>query len=694
MPTIQIGNEEFKTDYAARQATSSLWYKHQGTIILAAVVVDKTPVTTDFLPLSVQYSQRSYAIGRFPGGFSKREGKMSEFETLTSRIIDRSLRPLFPKNYAYPTQITLLVLSHDQQSDLQVCALNAASNALYLANMGINAPLCALRVGKIDNNYVFNPSVSAMKESTLDLYVCGSVEALLMIEMQACGQHFHPLPEDQLLEVLSCAHQRIQETCQKYTHSFEPLRNPPSLPLEFKPKEDKALQALIHEHFHPQVLEITAQMAKSERHAELAMLTYEIALDLEQKGHGYVFEEIQSALSSYVAQVIRGQILEQHKRPDGRDLDTIRPISIETNILPHCHGSALFTRGHTQALVTCTLGLESDAKIREHLDDKALTKEKFMFHYNFPPFSVGEATPLGAPSRRELGHGNLAKRALESSIIDKNQVIRLVSEILESNGSSSMASVCGGSLALCASGVGVHALVAGVAMGLILEGDKHVILSDISALEDMHGDMDFKIAGSLEGIMAMQMDTKLQGIRLDWLQEILEHAKKARSAILDRMQEARERLVLNTQILPTLQSFNITPKKIALVIGPSGKTIKEIIERFQVQIDLDKASGQIQIKGTHAEGILGAKHFILDLVQQESPQSPPYHVGEIVEVEIKKIVDFGAFVRLPRGGESLLHKSCWEQRGLSADFLHEGGRVTCKIVKIHAQSHKIDLDLA
>ncbi|WP_121020535.1 polyribonucleotide nucleotidyltransferase [Helicobacter vulpis] len=682
--TIHTNGETYQLNYVAKQATSALWYSYQGCVLLASVMVDKSPIEGDFLPLSVHFSQRAYAIGRIPGGFHKREGKLSEFETLTSRLIDRSLRPLFPKDYAYPTQITLLVLSHDQQSDLQVCALHAAANALYLANIGVDQNVSAVRIAKIAHTVITNPSVSQLQQSSLDLYIAGTKNALLMVEM--CAQE--DMAEEELLALLKSAQDHIARTCAQFERDFTPHKHPPSLVLRPSLVSDTSLEALIKEHFHAQVLDVMAQMAKSEREADFLNLAQYILNALQERGHFYALDHVQRTLKHYIHQSIRSQILDNQARLDGRGYGDVRPISIETNVLPHCHASALFTRGHTQALVVCTLGGANDARSQESLDSKTPLKERFMFDYNFLPFSVGESAPLSAPSRRELGHGNLAKRALQGSLTNKEQTIRLVSEILESNGSSSMASVCGGSLALCAAGVDVRALIAGVAMGLIVQGNRHAVLSDISALEDMQGDMDFKIAGSASGVVALQMDTKTQGLSLALFKDILTQAKQARISILAIMQKAREAIVLNPQVLPTSESLIVPPKKIAAIIGVGGRTIKEIVERFGVAIDLDKSSGAVHITGNQRKDVQEAKAYILEITQAQ-----PYALYEVLEVEVKKIADFGVFVRLPRGGDALLHKSCLQKHGLSMESFQENQRLQCQISAIH-DSGKIDVSLA
>lgn len=381
-------------------------------------------------------------------------------------------------------------------------------------------------------------------------------------------------------------------------------------------------------------------------------------------------------------------IIQDKIRPDKRALEEVRPISIENNLLPMAHSSILFTRGQTQSLVVGVLGTDNDAQTHENLEHKAPIKERFMFHYNFPPFCVGEASSIGATSRRELGHGNLAKRALETSIKNKEQVIRLVSEILESNGSSSMASVCAGSLALYASGVEIHDLVAGVAMGMVSEGQDHAILSDISGLEDAEGDMDFKIAGNVEGITAMQMDTKMSGIQLEVLYQALLQAKRAREHILKIMHEAKEKIVINFSHLPTTEIFNVAPDKIIEIIGQGGRVIKEIVERFEVKIDLNKPSGEVKIMG-NKERVLKTKEFILNYLHSLDQELERYAIDEVLEAQVKRIVDFGAFLSLPKGGEGLLRKQNMDRCQV---ILKEGDSIRCRVISFN--KGKIALDLA
>lgn len=687
--------EEYALNYVARQANGAVLYRSEGTVMLASVTLDKELVEGDFLPLTVQYIEKSYAVGKFPGGFVKREGKPGEFETLNSRIIDRTLRPIFPKGYRYPTQITVMTLSYDRKSDLAICALNAAANALYLSNLPFYHIISAVRIGRIRGEFVINPSMQELKESSLDLYVSGRGEEILMIEMRSLKTELasgaNEISEEELLEALKLAKTTISRACRIYEEAFFPHKKPP-LVLSFN-VEEKNLEICeyIYKNYFEQIKHVLVDMAKSERNEGFGDFFQHI-LDAGTSQE-WKADQIKVALDTVKRQIVRDQIIEEKRRIDNRSYEEVRSINIQTNILPFAHGSALFTRGQTQALVVATIGVDSDAQIQELLGDKVARKEKFVFHYNFPGFSVGEASPIGSPGRRELGHGNLAKRALEASVVDTDQSIRLVSEILESNGSSSMASVCGGSLALCASGVKVSSLVAGVAMGLVKEGEKYAILSDINGLEDYNGDMDFKIAGSRAGITAMQMDIKFGGISHHILKETLYQAKRSREHILSIMEKAREEIILNTDVLPSIEVFSVHPSKIVEIIGQGGKTIKEIIEKFGVSIDLDRESGEVKVCGSHKEDTQGVKDFILNLITEQKNNSNQYEVGQIFEGEVKKILDFGVFVSLPSGGDGLVHISKITRNRTESikDYMQEGHRLKCRILGFN--KGKIELDL-
>ncbi|MFP6193261.1 polyribonucleotide nucleotidyltransferase [Helicobacter pylori] len=684
--TINSSNktEEFALKQVAKQATSSLMYRLGKTIILASVCVEREPVSEDFLPLVVQFLEKSYAAGKIPGGFVKREGRAQDFEILTSRLIDRTLRPLFPKDYRYPTQITLMVLSHDIENDLQVSALNAASAALFLAHIAPIKSVSACRIARVDNEFIINPNTSLLNQSSLDLFVSGTKESLNMIEMRSLGQQLNALEEPLMLKALELAQKSLEETCTLYEEVFTPHQNE----LFFKESQgiifNERLLDLLKNQYFDEIIKGIESSALSEREN----VFNEIAKKISEAHSEFSLEEIEWSLEKVKKTEIRRMIIQDKIRPDKRALEEVRPILIESDLLPMAHSSILFTRGQTQSLVVGVLGTDNDAQTHESLEHKTPIKERFMFHYNFPPFCVGEASSIGAASRRELGHGNLAKRALETSIKNKEQVIRLVSEILESNGSSSMASVCAGSLALYASGVEIYDLIAGVAMGMVSEGQDHAILSDISGLEDAEGDMDFKIAGNLEGITAMQMDTKMSGIRLEVLYQALLQAKEARKHILKIMHEAKEKIVINFSHLPTTEIFNVAPDKIVEIIGQGGRVIREIVEKFEVKIDLNKPSGEVKIMG-NKERVLKTKEFILNYLHSLDQELEQYAIDEVLEAQVKRIVDFGAFLSLPKGGEGLLRKQHMDRCQV---VLKEGDSIKCRVISFN--KGKIALDLA
>lgn len=699
--SIEVNNqvEIFDLNKVAKQASGAVLLRVKNTVVLATVAREDVQVEEDFLPLTVQYIEKAYAAGRIPGGYVKRETKPGDFETLTARIIDRSLRPLFPKGYAYPTQIVVMVLSADPEVDLQVVSLNAASVALYLSDIPVNRPVCGVRVGYIDDKFVINPSNSELKQSAIDLYVAGTKDELLMIEMRSLPQQttqlipmvaiepmidpslsdsmaqkqvMNEFSEDKMVEAIDFAGKAILRASSAYEEAFKEHKKEDAA-LELKPEiENENIAIYIDKFYKAEVKNAINQMAKSERASELGKIAKQISSDEVAQKEGWDEAVISNVLGKYKKKIVREQIINEGIRADGRGLEEVRPISIETNVLPNAHGSCLFTRGQTQALVVATLGTDSDAQMYDILTEKAPLVEKFMFNYNFPGFSVGEASPLKAPGRRELGHGNLAKRALAPSIdLASPYTIRVVSEILESNGSSSMASVCGGSLALRAAGVNTQKLVAGVAMGLIFEGDKHAVLTDIMGLEDHDGDMDFKVAGTSDGITALQMDIKLGGISLEVLKEALYQAKRGREHILALMTQADKNIEINEDVLPKLELFNVDPSKIVDIIGQAGKTIKEIIEKFEVSIDLDREKGEVKIAGGAKKNVDAAKDYIISITSKENSRSfgkkpfkhdkervkPTFNIGDEFVGSVKSVVDFGVFIELKDGVDGLLHIS-------------------------------------
>ncbi|GKT29212.1 Polyribonucleotide nucleotidyltransferase, partial [Aduncisulcus paluster] len=594
-----------------KQSNGSVLLTVGNTVLMATVVSEfDNPVSEDFTPLTVQYIEKTYAAAKFAGGFIKREGKPSDFETLTSRVIDRSLRPLFPKGYVFPTTITVMVLSVDLDADLQVLALNAASAALYTSNLPVKKSVCATRIGKIEGELVVNPSLSEMENSTLDLFIAGTSKELLMIEMKAVStsemvevdienftkiHNINDISEVELVEAISVASDNISNINNTYEKSFEFAKQEIEDVELMETKIENSLIEYVENNYSSNIKDAIKVMAKKERYSGLNDIAKLISEDEHCIAQEIELKNIREAVEIVKKKIVRTMIIEEKLRADGRGPKDVRPITIETNILPAAHSSCLFTRGETQALVVATLGNNKDAQMYETLTSKGNENESFMVHYNFPGFSVGEAKPIFGVSRRELGHGNLAKRALESSIDkDYSDTVRLVSEIFESNGSSSMATVCGGSMALKAAGVPTKSLIAGVAMGGIFEDDKYVVLTDIMGLEDHDGDMDFKVTGTLEGITALQMDIKLGGIALDVLKEALEQAKEGRVHILKLMEEASSEIV-PSEALPLIEQFSIDPSKVLAVIGKAGSVIREIIEKWEVSIDLDKTSGNVKI---------------------------------------------------------------------------------------------------
>ncbi|EAH7648883.1 TPA: polyribonucleotide nucleotidyltransferase [Campylobacter jejuni] len=711
---INKNTEIFNIDKVAKQAAGAVLMRQGKSVVLATVAREEKQVEEDFLPLTVQYIEKAYAAGKIPGGYVKRETKPSDAETLTARIIDRSLRPLFPKGYAYPTQIVVMVLSADPKVDLQVMSLNAASVALYLSDIPMKAPVCGVRIGKIDGNFILNPNNEELQNSTLDLYVAGVKDELLMIEMRALpdqkeneifiespyadvltqttSQNMNELSEDEILEALNLAQKAILNGSNAYEEAFSKHKKNSQIELKNEIEYPEIL-AFIENNFQKQIKEAINQMAKSERASKLNKIAKEISnLEIAKD---WSEESVLNTLAKVKRKLIREQILNEGKRADGRSLNEVRPINIETNILPNAHGSCLFTRGQTQALVVATLGGENDAQMIDLLTEKNPISERFMVNYNFPGFSVGEASPIKAPGRRELGHGNLAKRALYPSV-DENYpyVIRLVSEILESNGSSSMATVCGGSLALKAAGVPSLKLVAGVAMGLIFKDNKYAVLTDIMGLEDHDGDMDFKVAGSKDGVTALQMDIKLGGIDQEILKQALYQAKEGRIHILNIMEEAAKEIIVNEEVLPKLELFSVDPSKIVDIIGQAGKTIKEIVEKFGVSIDLDREKGEVKIAGSQNEQIKAAKDYIINITssQKGTKKGPKdkdisgFELGQEFQGIVKKIAPFGAFVELKNGVDGLLHSSKSKHLNLS-----ENQSLKVKISEI--KNGKISVDL-
>ena len=714
-----------ETDKVARQANGAVLLRCGNTVLLATAVMDEKAVEEHFLPLTVQYIEKSYAAGKIPGGFVKRETKPSDFETLTSRLIDRSLRPLFPKGFFYPVQITVMLLSVDDGADLQGLALDVASAALYLSDIPVQSCVAGVRIGRKDGEFILNPTLDELEEGTLDLFVSGTKDDLLMIEMRSIGTvevelepsvsvdpmidpmmaeqvikipKVNELNEEELIKAISVAQEAISLAASEYEKVYAEARKPKADVELFDEVANPSIMTYIQEFYIDDINHALDGMAKSERGGELKAIVAKIMSDDVALKEEWSEEEVKCAVDAVKRDRVRSMILKEARRADGRGLKDVRPISIETNILPSVHGSCLFTRGETQALVTCTLGNSQDAQMFERITGKNASYEEFMVHYNFPGFSVGEASRIGPPGRRELGHGNLAKRAIEPSL-DKTEldaIVRLVSEILESNGSSSMATVCGGSLALKAANVPAQKLIAGVAMGLVTEGDRYAILTDIMGLEDHDGDMDFKVAGSKDGITALQMDIKLGGISLTLLREALEQAREARLHILEIMEKAATKIKVNESILPSAETFYVEPHKIVDIIGQAGKTIREIIEMFEVSIDLDKKEGEVKVTGPSKAKVKAACDHIKSIVQNGGVKKeiPQFEFNKPIVGKVKKLVDFGAFIELSDNIDGLLHISKFSRGHIDhpSDLLSEGQEV--EVVVKSQKGHKIELALA
>jgi len=654
--------ESYEFNKVAKQADSAVLYRQNRVVLLATVTIDKNSGKEDFLPLTVVYIEKSYAAAKIPGGFIKRESKPSDFESLTSRIVDRALRPLFPKDFTNSVIINITVLSSDNEVDLQVAALHAANAALMVSSLPINKSIAAVRIGKIDNKIVINPSLCDFNKSSLDLLLVGSNEDIAMIEMRAISTKdgddykINELPKETLLSTLKDGTLAIANASKEFIKNFSPLKSKNIFNINRKELNSELLE-LINSSFSDKIYLAIESMSKSERADALDLILSDVAKNLEIKDIAFDELELKNIFNSIVKNKIRELIL-SGDRLDGRSATEVRPIEIETNILPSVHSSTLFTRGETQALVTLTLGSNKDAQMYEMLTGNSAKNENFMVHYNFPPYSVGEARPIGAPSRRELGHGNLAKKALEPTVeLEDNQTIRLVSEILQSNGSSSMATVCGGSLALYAANINVKKLVAGIAMGAVIESnDRYTILTDIMGIEDHYGDIDLKIAATKDGVTAMQMDIKVDGLDLKILSETINQATKGIEYIISLMHEAKKTIVPSVA-LPLFISFSVDLSKIPMIIGKGGSTIREIIEKFNVSIDLNRDKCLVKISGTNVEDIENAKCHIEKLIKNDSKQITKYEVGKIYKGVVKKKADFGFFVEMPDGYDALLHNS-------------------------------------
>lgn len=667
-----------ETGVMAKQANGAVLVRSGDNVVLvSACCSGKTRPGIDFFPLTVDYREYTYAVGKFPGGFIKREGRMSEKETLTSRLIDRPIRPLFPDGFKHETQIIAFVLSAEPERDPAPLAIIGASAALAISNIPFHEVLGGLRVGCVDGKMIANPTYAEAKASSISVLVAGTENGIVMVE--AGAQH---VPEEQVLKALEFGHdcckkivagiRDLVKQCGKEKYAFEPK----PVNTEMLAKIDAAIRVELTDAMD------TKKYTKIDSYARIDAAKAKVVEtfpDEEKDEAGKLFSSLKET-------IFRDEMLKNKRRPDGRAFDEIRNIDIQIGVLPRTHGSALFTRGETQALATTTLGTKDDEQRIELLDPTVLSK-RFMLHYNFPPFSVGEVGFMRGPGRREIGHGALAERALSAVVPDEKSfpyTVKIVSDILESNGSSSMASVCGGSLSMMDAGVPISKAIAGIAMGLVKEGDDYAILTDIAGAEDHYGDMDFKVAGSSDGITALQMDLKVPNVPLSLMKEALEQARRARLFILDKMNaaiaEPREKL---SMYAPRITSITIPVDKIRELIGPGGKVIRNITDTTGVKIDVND-DGQVNIYAT--DGIAGER--ALQMVQDICAVAEP---GKTYLGKVVRIVDFGAFVEIFPGTDGLLHISeIAESRVKNVrDELNEGDQIMVKVLALEGNKIKL-----
>lgn len=669
---IQFGKESLilETGRLAKQAAGSVTVQYGGTVVLVSVCMSKeTKEGVDFFPLTVEYQEKTYAAGKIPGGFFKREGRPSENEILTARLIDRPIRPLFPKGILNEVQVMAIVLSSDGENDPDILSVIGASCALLISDIPFNGPVASCRVGRVNNNFILNPTYSDLASSDLDVVIAATKEGIIMLESKA-----REVCEDVFTDALAFGYNQLQAII-KLQEEFARKFGKPKLDIDYK-KIDEALFKKVKELSKQRLIEVYKLSKKEEREEAVALLSKE----LEEKltGEGYLAQDIKSALVEVEREQVRRYILEKGVRIDGRNLDDIRPITCDVNVLPRTHGSSLFTRGQTQSLAVTTLGTGEDEQLIEALEGERY--KSFMLHYSFPPFSVGETAPVRGPGRREIGHGALSERALLAVMPKKEEfpyTIRVVSEILESNGSSSMATVCAATLSLMDAGVPIKEAVAGIALGLIKEGSKNIILTDITGIEDHFGDMDFKVAGTKQGITVVQLDLKIEGMDVDLLKECLIRARSARFFVLAKMAEVllKPRGEISAYA-PRIEILKINPEKIGELIGPGGKTIKKIISSTGVNVDIQD-DGSVLVSSTDAVASAKAIEIIKSITED-------VEVGRIYTGKIKRIVPFGAFCEIAPGKEGLIHISELADRFVKdvEDVVKVGDEVKVKVIGI------------
>jgi polyribonucleotide nucleotidyltransferase len=669
---VDIGGRtlSIETGAVARQADGAAWVRYGDTVVLVAAVASKETSTKDFFPLMMDYREKSYAAGKIPGGFFKREGRPTEKEIISSRMMDRPIRPLFPKGYKNEVQVAAIVLSSDQENDSDLLAMIGASAALNISSIPFSEPVAAVRVGRINGELKINPTFPELDDSDMDIVVVGTSENIVMVEGSA-----KEVLEKDLLEAMKFAHEHVV-MINKIQKELIDLAGKPKREW-IAPPDITEIKNDVAEKFLNNIREAYAIADKEQRGEAMAGIQ---TTAIEQLSEKYPESEelIKDAVGAVEKGELRRMILEEGKRSDGRGVEDIREITCKVGVLPRTHGSALFTRGQTQSIVVTTMGTSRDEQRVEELEGESW--KSYMLHYNFPPFSVGEVRPIRGPGRREIGHGVLAERAI-APVIPSDEVfpytLRIVSEILESNGSSSMATVCGGILSLMDAGVPIKAPVAGIAMGLIKEGDKVAILTDILGIEDHLGDMDFKVTGTRAGITAWQMDVKIGGIGIDLMEECLERARKGRLFVLDAMEATinKPRSEIS-QYAPRVLVLQINPDKIRDVIGPGGRVIKKITEETGAQIDIED-TGVVKISSVDAVGGERAAQIVRDIT--EDPE-----IGKLYHGKVKKVVNFGAFVEILPNKDGLLHISEIDNKRVARveDVLNEGDQVDVKVIGI------------
>jgi len=672
----------FETGHVAKQADGAIWARLGDTVVLVAVVAAKTPMPNkDFFPLSVEYRERSSAAGRIPGGWFKREGRPRNREILTSRLIDRPVRPLFPEGYFCEVQIAATVISSDQENDSDVLAVSAASAALHVSDIPFDTPFGCVRVGRVNGDFIINPTYQQQEESSLDLIVCASRKAVIMVEGGAKEE-----PETVVVEAIKLAQKEIQKIIDLQDELKAKIGKPKrTLVLA---KVDQALVDEARSIVRPKLAAAMAIKDKLQRQDAVAQAGADAWEALKAK-YPEGEKQVKGVAHAVESDLVREAILDRNERQDGRKLDEFRPISCEVEVLPRTHGSALFTRGQTQALVVTTLGTKDDQQILEELEGEK--KRRFMLHYNFPPFSVGETKPMRGPGRREIGHGALAERALEPLLPSDAEfpyTIQVTSDILESNGSSSMASVCGGSLSMMTAGVPLKNPCAGVALGLISNKDlsKYAILTDIQGLEDHFGDMDFKVAGTRKGITAIQMDIKISGISMEIVEKGLHQAKAGRLFILDIMDKTIDRPKGQlSPFAPRIVTMKIPTSRIRDIIGKGGVTIKKIQDDCQVEVSVED-DGTVSIASPDLTRIEKAQKIIMGLTAEAE-------MNKIYFGKVKKITDFGAFVEILPGTDGLVHVSQLDTKRVERveDVLKEGQELLVKCIGIDPVTKKVKL---